>query len=285
MNQVTQYILGLYQISMIIRDTLSYVAPRKETAFSKEIYDHRAHSLEILTADGSPFAHFVSINEEKAKKLQENINEFKTEMYSSESRIFKVVGDSIEVDDKMHFRVFEMSVGIYQTLLDILHGYLKFAADNNNLELGIDELINADEYFFRSLAYFSLTNDIFNLFKEFSMAMQEHKGEPNPVAKFINEDINKMIHLIVFLNKHNKVTNLTYKKMTDLTNAFIEHMTGKRQLPEGKNFPELFKELNEFQLKTLQDAESKWRTLFLPIAKAQQEYAAKFRPKKPEEMS
>ena len=196
MNQVTQYILGIYQINMIIRDTVSYVAPRKEQSFSKEIYEHRGRSLELLTAEGSPFAHFVSINKEKADKLVENINEFKKEMYSPESRVFRVVGEGIEVDDKMHHRVYEMAIGIYQTLLDVLGGYIKYAKDNDQLELRIEELVAADEYFFRSLSYFALINDIFKLFKEFSDAMQQHKGEPNPIAKFINEDINKMVQLI-----------------------------------------------------------------------------------------
>jgi len=285
MNQVTQYILGIYQINMIIRDTVSYVAPRKEQSFSKEIYEHRGRSLELLTAEGSPFAHFVSINKEKADKLVENINEFKKEMYSPESRVFRVVGEGIEVDDKMHHRVYEMAIGIYQTLLDVLGGYIKYAKDNDQLELRIEELVAADEYFFRSLSYFALINDIFKLFKEFSDAMQQHKGEPNPIAKFINEDINKMVQLIAFMNKHNRVTNLTYKKMTDLTNAFIEHMGGQRQLPEGKNFPELFTELNEFALKTLQDAETNWRTIFLPVAKAHQEEMKKNERKNKEELS
>ena len=285
MNQVTQYILGIYQINMIIRDTVSYVAPRKEQSFSKEIYEHRGRSLELLTAEGSPFAHFVSINKEKADKLVENINEFKKEMYSPESRVFRVVGEGIEVDDKMHHRVYEMAIGIYQTLLDVLGGYIKYAKDNDQLELRIEELVAADEYFFRSLSYFALINDIFKLFKEFSDAMQQHKGEPNPIAKFINEDINKMVQLIAFMNKHNRVTNLTYKKMTDLTNAFIEHMGGQRQLPEGKNFPELFNELNEFALKTLQDAETNWRTIFLPVAKAHQEEMKKNERKNPEDLS
>jgi hypothetical protein len=185
----------------------------------------------------------------------------------------------------MHHRVYEMAIGIYQTLLDVLGGYIKYAKDNDQLELRIEELVAADEYFFRSLSYFALINDIFKLFKEFSDAMQQHKGEPNPIAKFINEDINKMVQLIAFMNKHNRVTNLTYKKMTDLTNAFIEHMGGQRQLPEGKNFPELFTELNEFALKTLQDAETNWRTIFLPVAKAHQEEMKKNERKNPEDLS
>ncbi len=285
MNTVTQYILGIYQLNMIIRDTVTYVAPRKDQKFSKEIYEHRARSFELLTAEGSPFAHFISINQEKAEKLVQNIEEFKKEMYSPESRIFKVVGDEVEVDHKMHYRVYEMSVGIYQTLLDVLIGYLKYAKDNKQLEHRIDELISADEYYFRSLAYFAIINDVFKLFKEFSDVMHQHKGEPNPVAKFINEDINKMVQLIAFMNKHNKVTNLTFKKMTDLINAFVEHMGGQRELPEGKGFPELFAELNDFALKTLQDAENNWRALFIPIAKEYQDEINKRERKNPEDLS
>jgi hypothetical protein len=62
-------------------------------------------------------------------------------------------------------------------------------------------------------------------------------------------------------------------------------MGGQRQLPEGKNFPELFTELNEFALKTLQDAETNWRTIFLPVAKAHQEEMKKNERKNPEDLS
>ena len=56
MNATTQYIMGIYQLAMIVRDTLGYVVPRKENFFKKDIYEHRAKSFALLTAEGSPFS-------------------------------------------------------------------------------------------------------------------------------------------------------------------------------------------------------------------------------------
>lgn len=272
MNATTQYIMGIYQLSMIVRDTLGYVAPRKENVFAKDIYDHRAQSFALLTAEGSPFRHFVSLNEEKAEKLLQNIHDFQTEIYSPESRIFRVSGDHVEVDHSQSKQVYNMTIGIYQTLLDILKGYLKHAKEGGQLENNVVTVIAADEYYFRSLAHYALVNDIFALFKEYSEAMRAHKGEANPVAKFINEDINELTKYVAFMDQHNEVKNTTYKKMVDMTKAFIENMSGRRDLPEGKNFPEIYQELNDFALKTLQDAEGKWRDTFMPLAKEYQDY-------------
>lgn len=272
MNATTQYIMGIYQLSMIVRDTLGYVAPRKENFFKKDVYEHRVQSFALLTGEGSPFQHFVSINKEKAEKLLSNISDFQNDIYSSESRIFRIVDDHIEVDQSQAKQVYNMTVGIYQTLLDILKGYLKHAEENKELEARVREVIAADEYYFRSLAHYALVNDIFKLFKEYSDAMRSHQGEPNPIAKFINEDINELTKYVAFMDQHNEVKNVSYKKMVDMTKAFIENMSGKRDLPEGKNFPEIFKELNEFALRTLQDAEAKWREIFIPLAKDYQDY-------------
>lgn len=275
MNATTQYIMGIYQLAMIVRDTLGYVVPRKENFFKKDIYEHRAKSFALLTAEGSPFSHFLSLNEEKAEKLVKNINDFQTELYSSESRIFRVSGDHVEVDQSQAKQVYNMTIGIYQTLLDILKGYLTHARASGELEARVAEVIAADEYYFRSLAHYALVNDLFKLFKEYSEAMRAHNGESNPVAKFINEDINELTKYVAFMDQHNEVKNVPYKKMVDMTKAFVENMSGRRDLPEGKNFPEVFNELNDFALHTLQDAEVKWREIFVPLAKDYQDYITK----------
>ncbi len=275
MNPTSEYIMGLYQLAMIVRDTVGYVAPQKENVFKKEVYEHRASSFALLVGQGSPFAHFVSINEEKAEKLLKNIKDFQQDIYSPESRIFRVVEDHVEVDQSQHKHVYNMTVGIYQTLLDILSGYIKFAKENEQLDPRISEVINADEYYFRSLVHFALVNDVFKLFKEYSEAMRAHKGEQNPIAKFINEDINELTKYVAFMDQHNRVKNVTYKKMVDMTKAFIENMSGRRDLPEGKNFPAVFQELHDFCLRTLQDAEVKWRNVFMPLAKDYQDHINK----------
>lgn len=285
MTTITAYIFGIYQLSMMIRDVLGYVAPQGEKKFSKDAYERRSKTFELLSGEGSPFAHFISINKDKSEKLVGNLSEFQKDIYSSESLIFRVVGDFVEVDASQHLRVYDMTIGIYQTFSDILKGYLQFGEQNPEFDKRVATLIREDEYYFRSLAHFALVNDLFKLFKEYSDARNRDKSDDNPVAKFINEDIKKIVGFINFLEKHNTIKNVTYKLMTDNVKAFIENMSGQRELPAGKNFPEVFNELNAMCLKTLQDAEAKWRDLFLPLAREHADMLNNNERKNPEDLS
>ena len=285
MTTITAYIFGIYQLSMMVRDVLGYVAPQGEKKFSKDAYERRSKTFELLSGEGSPFAHFISINKDKSEKLVGNLSEFQKDIYSSESLIFRVVGDFVEVDASQHLRVYDMTIGIYQTFSDILKGYLQFGEQNPEFDKRVATLIREDEYYFRSLAHFALVNDLFKLFKEYSDARNRDKSDDNPVAKFINEDIKKVVGFINFLDKHNTIKNVTYKLMTDNVKAFIENMSGQRELPAGKNFPEVFNELNAMCLKTLQDAEAKWRDLFLPLAREHADMLNNNERKNPEDLS
>lgn len=285
MTTVTAYIFGIYQLSMMVRDVIGYVAPQGEKKFSKDAYERRSKTFDLLSGEGSPFAHFISINKDKSEKLIANLDEFKKEIYSSDSPIFRIVDEQVEVDAGQHLRVYDMTIGIYQTFSDILKGYLQFGEQNPEFDKRVATLIKADEYYFRSLAHFALVNDLFKLFREYSDARNRDKSEDNPVAKFINEDIKKVIGFISFLEKHNTVKNVTYKLMTDNVKAFIENMSGQRELPPGKNFPEVFNDLNTVCLKTLQDAEAKWRDLFLPLAREHAEMLNINQEKNPEDLS
>lgn len=266
MTNLTIYIFGIYQLQMMIRDSIGYLTPKNDQAFKKDAYLKRAETFNILQGEGSPFAHFVTLNKEQSVKLLENLKDFGTDIYSSESTIFRVTGDVVEVDAGQHLKVYDMAIGLYQTFVDIINGYFTYAKENEELDPRLVTLVSIDEYYTRSLAHYALSTDLVKLFKEYSEARSKDKDPNSPVAKFINEDIVKIIGLINFLEKHNKVTNAVYKDMTDKVHAFIEYIAGKRQLPEGKTFPEIFVELKEATLKTLQDAEIKWREAFIPIA-------------------
>lgn len=285
MNSTTQYIVGIYQINMVIRDTIGYAAPAKENIYPKDIFEHRRNSFNLLVGEGSPFAHFVSINSEKSEKLIQNIKDYQDEIFGKESRIFHLTTDTVEVDRSQHKAIYNMSIGIYQTLLDILNGYMNFAKESGAFEQSIADVVAADEYFFKSLAHYCIMNDVFKLFKEFSEAMRENKGEPSPVSKFINEDIVQLVGFTNFMGQHSNVKNVTYNTMVDHVRAFIDAMGGKRDLAEGQTFPMLFEEVNALCLKTLQDAEAKWRTFFLPLAKEYQQFTAEQTKKKPEDLA
>lgn len=285
MTNLTLHIFGIYQLSMLVRDSLGYLAPKGERKFSKDAYLHRVKSFELLRKDGTPFAFFVSQNIEKAEKLVSNLDEFASEVYSTESRIFRVSGDFVEVDASQHLRVYEMALGINQTLIDILNGFVAHNRGQEQFEERLVTLLEAEEYYYRALAHYALANDLIKLFKEYSEARAQDNSKDNPIAKFINEDIIRVINLVRFLAKYNKVKNTTYKNMTDLFNAFIEQIAGQRDLEEGKTFPQLFNDLVDMTFKTLQDAEQKFQVVLMPFINEQQKLEKDNERKNPEDLA
>ncbi len=74
--------------------------------------------------------------------------------------------------------------------------------------------------------------------------------------------------------------------MVDKVNALLETIGGKRQLPEGKKFTDMFSETRDATLSQLQKSENEFKTTFGPlltdyvdmtkkITKAQQEAGTK----------
>ncbi len=285
MTNLALHIFGIYQVSILIRDSLGYLAPKGDRKFSKDAYLNRAESFKLLRQEGTPFAFFVSQNKDKADKLVSNLNEFEMEVYSPESRIFRVVGDFVEVDASQHLRVYEMALGINQTMLDILAGFLINTKNDPAFDPRLIALVDAEEYFYRSLAHYGLANDLVKLFKEYSEARAQNNTPDNPVAKFINEDIVRVINLIRFLAKYNKVKNTTYKHMTDQVNAFIEQIAGQRDLDAGKTFPQVFEELIETTFGAVRDSEQKLQAVLIPLVEEHRIHDKEQERKNPQDLA
>ena len=140
-----------------------------------------------------------------------------------------------------------MVVGLFQTVEDILQGYLNHAKKTNTYEESLEKAINSNEYYFRTLSHLVIVHDLIKAFNEFQVAMRESKGEPSPVANFINDDITKYYGFIAFQKKHNRVKDASYHEMLDKVNMLVQAMSGKRSLPEGTTFQIYLKMLsNQF---------------------------------------
>ena len=106
--------------------------------------------------------------------------------------------------------------------------------------------------YFRSLSYFAITIDIVEKFNEFQTAFRESKGQPSPASNFINEEIGKLVGILGFIKNIRKLkTSLSMIWLIRLT-PLLETIGGKRQLPEGMKFPDLFKATREVTLNQLQ---------------------------------
>lgn len=265
MNSTSIYIFGIYQISLYVRDTLLYCVPGREETYFTTQYKTRGDNLRRLTGEATPFAAFLRANEEKAVKIKENIEKLIEDVYGENTTIMRVVGDLVEVDRGQHVRIYELVLGIYQTLDDIMRGYLTQAKKDDMFEVKMEDIVYFGEYYFRALAHYTILFDIGKFYREYSQAMHEAKGEQNPVAQFIADDLRKLFDLVNFMGKFNKVKDGKYWSMVDEVNTVIAQISGQRAIEEGQTIQNIFNDTTKKTYETLQDAENKWQKAFFPV--------------------
>lgn len=263
MNQTSYFVFGIFQLNLLLRDTMEYVVPNRK--FSVEIYKRRKEGFIALTAENSPFGRFLQLNPEKADKIRDSFKNFIEFVYSDNATFARLIDDSVEVDKALHIQFYEATAGLFQTIEDILYGYLAHAQKENQFEEALAKTIYANEVYYRSLSHFALSFDIIDKFNEFQTAFRESKGVASPASNFINDEIDKLVGIVGFHKKHSKVKDVSYHEMADKVNALIETISGKRQLPDGVKFPDLFKQVREVTLNQLQKSEVEFKAVFGPI--------------------
>ena len=257
MNQLNAYVLGIYQLAMIVRDTLEYTL--KKESYNVEIYEQRRKGLEALLLDNAPLPIFVRNNGEKAEPILANLKKFQEEFYSDTATIVQLSHNEVRVDHNQHLVIYEQVVGIYQTLVDVVAGYMNYARANKLEDEDIIELYHLDERYFRLYSHYVIVDDLMAAFKEFNQVMKENNGEPGPLSNFVVEDMKKLNGFLQFEKQHNKITDTKYNELIDQVFAFVENMEGKRALPEGKSFPYVHKQILEELRGELGPAEKAWQ--------------------------
>lgn len=263
MNMNNHFIFGIMQLNILLRDTLEYTLPNRE--FNPEHYDKRVEGFKALLMPNSPIMRFLESNKEQEEKIKENFNNFIEAVYGEESRIVRKIDNKIEVDKAGIIDLYEMVLGLNQTVADIVNGYLKNAKDNNLQDEAVEKSNFAEDEYFRSIANYVIVNSIIGLFDEFQNASREAKGQPSPAINFINAEIQRLAGFLNFIKQHSKIVAVGYNETVDKVNILMESISGKRQLPEGTNFPQLFKATQEVLAKQIAYAENAYRSAFAPV--------------------
>ncbi len=261
MNQVSRYILGIYQVSLMVRDTLEY-GMVKET-YNKDVYLQRKAHINHGLEEGSPLSFFLKNNGEVGEKIRSQLQEFIDDVYGDESNIVKIEDDKVIVDRASIVRLYDYIVGIHETLKDILDGHYTNAEKEGNGEHEVKDLIDADDKFYRSLACLTITDEIHRSFVEFNKTMNEAKGQANPQSNFVLNEIKRYVGFYKFVVTHSKIEDPLFKKATDDTMEVLYYMEGSKKLESGQNLKSMIDALH----KTWQDCcaayEPAWRQLYI----------------------
>lgn len=242
MNNFSLYTFRLYHYLLTARDALEYSIQREHKV---EVYNNRKKILTENLLEGTPFGDFLTKNGENGGKIKEKITTFIDDLYSPNSTILVPSGDFVRVDRAQIITLFDMVVGISETLRDIVFQYIAFGLNNKEVEPILLQLVNQDEKMYRIVLTMLVMHNFEESFGEFQKVMAESKGKPTPQSNYIvQNELAKMSGFLRFSRQHAHCTDNETLDLLDESLKFIEMTEGRRQRPEGKNFKQLFDELN-----------------------------------------
>lgn len=261
MNNYTAAVASFVRFDVVVFNTLEYV-------MRKDSYDVNAYKArkEIITTEitqNTPLKNCLANSGEAGEKLLNKIKDLLSLIYSDESTIVKVAGDGTElrVDSAQHIAVYEAVLPIHEEMRSIIAAHMQQAIKEEKMdEPSYGKLLELEEYFYRGLTHMLLIDDLDHLFAEYNKARQEAKGAITPQSNFIQNDISKIVNMMNMLRQRSMLRSADYYELIDPEFALIEMTSGRRDLPEGKNFGDVFTSVK----KLAREKVSKWETAWKP---------------------
>ena len=266
MNQISEVVTTLEHYNVAVRDTLEYCI--RKDSYDPKLYQEKKRSILIEVDQHTPLKYNSDHSGENGEKLEKAIREFYADVYGDDSTILKLADDGLRVDHNQHMAIYRHVLPIHENVNNMILGVLQNGHQNNLDVADVEKLHNADEAMYRGVAYMALVNDLCRLFNEYNQARNEAKGEETPASKFIGNDISAIIQNINFVRANAKITNAVYKNMEDKIVELMENMTGRRDLPIGKKFPDVMRETLETINLYVRDSEATFRSLYVPTINA-----------------
>ena len=266
MNQISEVVTTLEHYNVAVRDTLEYCI--RKDSYDPKLYQEKKRSILIEVDQHTPLKDIIDHSGENGEKLEKAIREFYADVYGDDSTILKLADDGLRVDHNQHMAISRHVLPIHENVNNMILGVLQNGHQNNLDVADVEKLHNADEAMYRGVAYMALVNDLCRLFNEYNQARNEAKGEETPASKFIGNDISAIIQNINFVRANAKITNAVYKNMEDKIVELMENMTGRRDLPIGKKFPDVMRETLETINLYVRDSEATFRSLYVPTINA-----------------
>ena len=267
MNNFSLYTFRLYHYLLTVRDTLEYTIKRDHKI---EVYENRKKILTDNLEEGTPFGDFLKNNGETGDKIREKIKTFIEDLYSENSTILMPSNDIVRVDSAQVVTLFDMTVGIAETLRDIVYQYVNHGLKNTDADQKVDpllvQLVSEDERMYRVVLSMLVMRSFEESFAEFQKVMGESKGQPTPQSNFIvQNELVKMAGYLRFSRQHTRCTDNETLDLLDETLKVIEMTEGRRERPNNRSFKDIFDELNNKLNSFAAKAETAWKQTYQKV--------------------
>ena len=267
MNNFSLYTFRIYHYLLTVRDTLEYTIKREHKT---EIYENRKRILVENLNEGTPFGDFLKNNGETGDKIKEKLQSFIDELYSENSTILVPSGETVRVDVGQLVTLYDMVVGLTETLRDIVFQYVNHGLNSQDENQKIDQmvvtLVGLDENMYRIILSMLVMRTFEESFGEFQKVMQESGGKQTPQSNFIvQNELVKLAGYLRFSRQHARCTDNETLDLLDDTIKVLEMTEGRRQRPDNKGFKEIFDDLNKRLNETAAKFENMWKAQYQKV--------------------
>lgn len=263
MNNYTAAIASFIRFDVIVFNSLEYTM--KKDKYDVDAYKARKEIINNEITQNTPLKNCLENSGEAGTALLGKINDLLKLIYSDDSTIVKLSqdGSELRVDYSQAISVFEAVLPIHEELRKIVEAHVMAAKKAEQYdEESFPEVINKLEYFYRGLVNMLMLDQFDHQFAEYNKARQEAKGGITPQSNFIQNDINRLVKLFRFVRDNGVARNAEYYSVIDPLFALIEMTGGRRDLPEGKNFGQIFTEVKTITREKTQKWELEWKPVY-----------------------
>ncbi len=262
MNNYTAAIGSFIRYDMIIFNTLEYTM--KKDKYDVAAYKARKEIIRNELDQNTPLHACLENSGEAGANLTKRINELLDVVYGNDSTILKLSqdGSELHVDYSQCVTVFEHVLPIHEELRKIIEAHMNGARKDDKMdEPSYVDLISKNEYFYRGMVNMLLLDQFDHLFAEYNKARNEAKGAITPQSNFIQNDISRVVNLFHFVRNNAVARSADYYEVIDPLFALIEMTGGRRDLPEGKNFGDVFTNVKQIT----REHANKWEIAWKPV--------------------
>ncbi len=265
MNQISEVVTTLLHYNVNVRDTLEYCV--RKDAYDPNLFKSKKRAILVEVDQKTPLKNIIDNSGENGAKLEKLIRDFYGDVYGDKSTILSLGAnqdgaEEVRVDHNQHLAIYKYVLPIHENVNSMIAGVLNDGHQHNQDVEEVEKVWHAEDKMYRAVAYMTLVADLNKLFNDYNQARNEAKGAETPASKFIGNDISTVIQNINFVRQSARITDNVYKDMEDKIVRLMEEMTGRRELPVGKKFPDVMRETAETISLYIRDAEAEFRACY-----------------------
>ena len=259
----TQMVTYLYQKNL--RELIDYSLGRKKT---QEDYDMKKKIFNEAISEKGLLENIVfKSNPDQADKIKEKYEDFLFNVFND--RVITFENGNVIFDSAQRLNYF---ISIFETrelFLSISLSQINFAKNRQgNYDSSVEELIQKEDLFYRSVFMLALHSAIRDSFMEFVKEVNEAKGEKTPQVNFISNILGQYISLVNgVMNNRVLSDNADFEEAKHRMKTAIDAITGKlgkKNLQDQENYFIMAREAIDKMIVT---GEQEWIKLYNPLVK------------------